>query len=188
MKNLIFISSLLIAGVCFYVLYNFIKPEPFQLENTSDLSTNNTSVIFPKIQSGEENYSHLKIYIVSEGDNLSLIADKNNITVSQLLKINKLANADMIEPGTELILPEFDQTTGKILIFYSRGKRDIASKNIESEGSRYFKESEIEPDQSTIIYNDLEKACIKYRFESKDYYLYLTNYNNDWQIYAEEVR
>jgi LysM repeat protein len=46
------------------------------------------------------------IYIVHSGDTLSAIAKRFNSTVAAIVAANNLANADMIRPGQQLIIPK----------------------------------------------------------------------------------
>lgn len=52
-----------------------------------------------------ETTSNLKIYIVKRGDNLSTIAKTYNTTISELVRINNIANPNLIYVGQKIKLP-----------------------------------------------------------------------------------
>ncbi len=45
------------------------------------------------------------IYVVQEGDTLSGIAEKFGVSLEDLMRINSIANPDLIYPGQQLIIP-----------------------------------------------------------------------------------
>ena len=63
---------------------------------------------------------NLNIYTVKEGDNLSAIADANKIEVTDLLETNNITDADFLQIGQKLIIPDpkpnfMDQYKGKAI-------------------------------------------------------------------------
>jgi len=74
-------------------------------EKEEKISSENT--IF-KEGENEEN-SDFDIHIVESGENLSSIAQKWGVTVSSIMEINEIKDADSIKPGQELKIPLRDQ-------------------------------------------------------------------------------
>jgi len=56
--------------------------------------------------SNEKEYSVYRVYVVMEGDNLSKILEKYNITSEELSHYNDINN---IKPGVKLIIPSLDE-------------------------------------------------------------------------------
>ena len=54
----------------------------------------------------EKNYSIYRVYVIQEGDNLSKILEKYNITSEELSHYNDINN---IKPGVKLIIPSTDE-------------------------------------------------------------------------------
>jgi len=74
-------------------------------EKEEKISSENT--IF-KEGENEEN-SDFDIHIVESGENLSSIAQEWGVTVSSIMEINEIEDADSIKPGQELKIPLRDQ-------------------------------------------------------------------------------
>jgi len=74
-------------------------------EKKEKISSENT--IFEE-GDNEEN-SDFDIHIVESGENLSFIAQKWGVTVSSIMEINEIEDADSIKPGQELKIPLRDQ-------------------------------------------------------------------------------
>lgn len=47
-------------------------------------------------------------HIVKEGETLGIIANKYNVTVEELVKLNNIKNPDLIVVGQKLVVPEKD--------------------------------------------------------------------------------
>ena len=82
-----------------------------------------------------------KVYIVKKGDNLWKIAKKNNITISAILKKNKIKNANLIFQGQKIIIPadEYIDVSNKII---HRSTKKITQKkhyNISKKINKKFK-------------------------------------------------
>lgn len=55
------------------------------------------------------------VYVVQAGETLTLIAEKFNTTVDELISINGIVNADLISEGTELFIPGLEGVTGRLI-------------------------------------------------------------------------
>jgi murein DD-endopeptidase MepM/ murein hydrolase activator NlpD len=55
------------------------------------------------------------IYVVQAGETLTLIAEKFNTTVDEIININGIVNADLISEGTELYIPGLEGITGRLI-------------------------------------------------------------------------
>jgi LysM repeat protein len=69
----------------------------------------NPDLIYPgqklKISGDTAKQSSTKVYVVKKGDTLSGIAARYNTTVTELVKLNKIKNPDLIFPGQKIKLP-----------------------------------------------------------------------------------
>lgn len=71
-------------------------------------------LLIPKVQNvakPQKSDTVKELYIVKNGDSLWKIANRNNISISQLKKLNSLTSSSVIQPGQVLILNEY--FTGK---------------------------------------------------------------------------
>jgi len=57
------------------------------------------------------------VYVVQSGETLTLIAEKFNTTVDEIININGIVNADLISEGTELYIPGLEGITGRLLTY-----------------------------------------------------------------------
>ena len=55
------------------------------------------------------------VYVVQSGETLTLIAEKFNTTVDEIISINGIVNADLISEGTELYIPGLEGITGHLV-------------------------------------------------------------------------
>ena len=69
-----------------------------------------------------------KKYVVQTGDNLSVIAKKNNITVDELIRLNSIKNPDIIHTGDELKLTP-DKVIKKVNVREDRLKEEQLNKD-----------------------------------------------------------
>ena len=53
-------------------------------------------------------------YIVKKGDNLSTIAKKNGLKLSEIVKLNNISNPDYIQAGQKINLPSRGESTNSI--------------------------------------------------------------------------
>lgn len=54
------------------------------------------------------------IYIVQEGDSLTTISQAFHTTATRILLINTVANPDVVDPGTKLVIPGFEDLSGTL--------------------------------------------------------------------------
>lgn len=66
----------------------------------------NVTNLFKETENEEKEYSIYRVYVVCEGDTLSKILEKYNITSEELSHYNDLDN---IKPGIKLIIPSTDE-------------------------------------------------------------------------------
>lgn len=78
--------------------------EPLVEEITYDEKEENTKDLL--IESEDKEYSIYRVYVVVEGDTLSKILEKYNITSEELSHYNDIEN---IKPGCKLIIPSVDE-------------------------------------------------------------------------------
>jgi LysM repeat protein len=52
------------------------------------------------------NVKDFKVHVVQQGESLSTIAKKYNVTIEAIAKLNNISNADFIVVGQELKIPE----------------------------------------------------------------------------------
>jgi LysM repeat protein len=55
------------------------------------------------------------IYIVQEGDTLTVIAYRFNIRLDDLMDANDISDADWITPGQELLIPGYEDLSGYLI-------------------------------------------------------------------------
>ena len=53
-------------------------------------------------------------YTVQPGETLSIIADKFNITVNEIINLNNISNPNLISPGTQLLIPGLQGISGEL--------------------------------------------------------------------------
>jgi LysM repeat protein len=69
---------------------------------TADDSSNNTkNANDPKEEKGKEPRTH----VVQQGETLSIIAKKYNVTVDDIVRLNNIADANLIKVGQKLLIP-----------------------------------------------------------------------------------
>ena len=85
---------------------NMFKVSISNLVSWNNIS--NPNLIYPneKLIIKPTNNSHLIKYIIKEGDTLSLIAEDYNVSVLELVLINKIKNKNYIKTGEVLYIPE----------------------------------------------------------------------------------
>ena len=67
-----------------------------------------------KISFAQDNPEY-PVYVVQSGETLTLIAEKFNTTVDEIISINGIVNADLISEGTELYIPGLQGITGRLI-------------------------------------------------------------------------
>ena len=92
-------------------------------------------IVVPKVQN--EN-SYFREYVVKKGDSIYEIARANNISPSQLLRLNGLNNTDIIYPDQKIMLPrngvkfyitENDDTLNDVTKGLNVSANDLARQN-----------------------------------------------------------
>lgn len=57
------------------------------------------------------------VYVVQSGETLTLIAEKFNTTVDEIISINGIVDADLISEGTELYIPGLEGISGRLIAY-----------------------------------------------------------------------
>jgi len=105
-KGLIFII-LLISTPCLFINCSSQKKAPKESTkvNAPAADTQTQSKDKPVTDKTGE-VKEFKVHIVQDGESLSTIAKKYNVTVDAIVKLNNISNADFIVVGQELKIPE----------------------------------------------------------------------------------
>ena len=83
-----------------------IKPDEREIEEQTNVIEDTTIDLFKEANDNEKEYSIYRVYIVKEGDTLSKILEKYNLTSEELSHYNDLDN---LKPGIKLIIPSTDE-------------------------------------------------------------------------------
>ncbi len=139
------------------------QEEEITLDNTSSITLVASAGLSPLIQKDPKEDDGVKIYTVEDGDTVSGIAKKHNITVNTILWANDLDNVDEIRPGDQIfILPiaglkyivkESDSIDDIAKKYHGNRERIIAFNELPADGR-------LEKDQEIIIpdgYKDEEQ-------------------------------
>ncbi len=57
------------------------------------------------------------VYVVQPGETLSLIAEKFNVSVNEIISINNISNPNLISPGTRLYIPGLKGISGELATY-----------------------------------------------------------------------
>lgn len=71
-----------------------------------------------------------KAYTVKQGDNLTNIANKFDVSISEIKNYNNIPNADYIYVGDVLKIPSADSHTTNYIVQYGDTLNSIAYKNL----------------------------------------------------------
>lgn len=83
-----------------------IKLDEKEIEEKESVTDDNTIDLFKEINDSEKEYTIYRVYVVKEGDTLSKILEKYNLTSEELSHYNDLDN---LKPGIKLIIPSTDE-------------------------------------------------------------------------------
>ena len=85
---------------------NNFRPTTLAILDDSSLAADNFTLIDAMTQAGNSGANKIEFYTVKEGDTLSFIADRYDVSTNTIVQANGLRNADSIKPGMDLkILP-----------------------------------------------------------------------------------
>jgi hypothetical protein len=84
---------------------------------------------------------HLRSHIVASGEVLGVIANNYNVTVDEILELNKLESPDKISIGQELIIPDetgFSNKNPEPLVEYDVTDDEIVAATLMGEGGSMY--------------------------------------------------
>lgn len=187
LKLFMLVGIIGVSTLTFFGLKTTLAPKQLVTTQTSTSIPVNTRA-YPAIPDNGSAYEPLLTHTIADGESIAVVAQSYGIDSSLIIKVNQLSNPDFVSAGTVLLIPQYNEATKKVLLFYHPGTRDKTASDIASEVKQTAQVVFASvPTKLATIDAQSTQAVVDATINGTVKSFYIVKHNNDWQTYALEI-